>query len=186
MLRACVFCGERPTTREHVWPGWLRRKLDIRENLPHTHLFEAGGELIEELGWEAEPYKLVANAVCGRCSGGWMSTLEQRAQALLEAMIEGRGRELHRDGQRRLAGWALLKAMMFDQASRAEARGIFPSYYAHLFEHGYPPPEARVWISSYSGEIVSFTSFAAAEVSADGQEVTGRQNVFVRTFSIGP
>ncbi len=185
MARACVFCGAAPTTGEHVWPDWIRRKLAIDEVLQHTRLLEQQGE-IDRFVFDAQPFKLRVNVVCAECNNGWMARLEESAKCLLEGMIEGRGRELHPLGQKQLASWALLKAMMFDQASPAEARVVFPSLYGDLFEHKQPPDASvGVWLSAYGGDLVGFSALAALEATAGDQPDPGEHNVFVRTFSMG-
>jgi hypothetical protein len=186
LTRTCVFCGAAPTTGEHVWPDWLRRKLAVEEILPHTQLFEHHGEVVDEISYEARPYRIRANAVCASCNNGWMSGLEESAKAILEGMIDGRARLLHSGGQTTLASWALLKAMMFDRAVPAESRAIFPGLYAHLFEHRVPPRDGvRVWLAAGGAEADPFSAFAALEASAPGEARPAERNVFVRTFSVG-
>lgn len=187
MVRTCIFCGGRPTTREHVWPEWLRRKLGGEETMRHTALLERGGEVAEQWAFDDRPYKLTAKVVCAECNGGWMSQLEEAAKAILAGMIERRGRELHAGGQAELAKWALLKAIIFDQASAREARVLFPGLYSQLYSCGEPPRDGcRIWLATYGGELPGFTAMTALAASAAGQPYLGERNVCVRTFSIGP
>lgn len=186
MPRTCVFCGRSPTTKEHVWPSWLRKHLGIRENLPHTHLIERHGEWSDSFAWNSRPYTLTAKAVCTRCNNEWMSRLEENARRYLIGMTVGRGRQLHREGQQALGTWALLKAMMFDQASPPGARGIFPSFYEYVYQEKAPPPDVWVWLSSYAGTMPGFTAFTAVEVTPRGESDPPDRNVFIRTFNAGP
>lgn len=186
MPRVCVFCGGSPTTREHVWPNWIRRRAAIRESLPHVQVFQRHEREEERRTWSDEPYKLTTRAVCAGCNNGWMAQLEEKAQSLLGGMLEGRGRELHRDGQRTLAAWALKTAMMFDQASPQDARAIPVEHYRWLMDHGEPPEGVWIWIASYDANMPGTSKVLAAEVTAPGQDDPSERNVVVRTFSVGP
>jgi len=171
---------------EHVWPDWLRKHLGVREAFDHTHLIERHGAVSDSLKWNAKPFTMGANAVCAKCNNGWMSQLEQATKVLLLGMVDGRGRELHRGGQHNLAVWALLKTMIFDQASPQDSRAVFPSFYEYLFKTTELPPGVWIWLSSYIGEMPGFTSFAAMEVTPRGEADPPDRNVFIRTFSLGP
>jgi hypothetical protein len=132
MARSCVFCGGAPVTKEHVWPDWMRRRENIREARAHRQMFEHHGQVKEDRGWEGQPFQMTVRAVCRECNNGWMYDLEGKAEALLSPMLDGRGRELHRGGQRQLAAWALKTALMFDQASAPDSRAFPPGHYRHL------------------------------------------------------
>jgi hypothetical protein len=187
MARSCIFCGAGPTTREHVWPDWLRRKLGIEEAVRHTSLVERGGKVAEEWVFNDRPYKLTAKVVCAECNGGWMAQREEAAKSILDGMFDGRGRELHASGQGQLAGWALLKAIIFDQAAPADTRVLFPGLYTELYRRGEPPRDGcRIWIAAYGGEMLGFTGMTALATSTAGQSYSGERNVCVRTFSMGP
>jgi hypothetical protein len=185
--RSCIFCGARPLTREHVWPDWMRRKLATEETMHHTGLLEQHGEVSKILDFDDRPYKQTANAVCAGCNGGWMSRLEEGAKSYLDGMIEGRGRELHAGGQAELASWALLKAIIFDQASPKGAQALFPDLYSGLYGSAEPPGRGcKIWLGAYGGELPGFTAMTALAVATDNRPYTGERNVWVRTFSTGP
>jgi hypothetical protein len=157
------------------------------ETLHHTSTHEEHGQITTLLDFDDRPFKLTANVVCAGCNGGWMSRLEVAAKSYLDGMLEGRGRELHAGGQADLARWALLKAIIFDQAAPPQARVMFRPLYAGLYDNG-DPPEAgcRVWLSAYGGELPGFTALTALAASTEGQVYTAERNVCVRTFSLGP
>lgn len=184
--RSCIFCGARPTTREHVWPDWLRRRLGEEETMGHTGLLELGGEVSELFSYDDKPYKTTANVVCAACNNGWMSRGEEAARPYLAGMVEGRGRELHAGGQAELARWALLKAIIFDHAAPKEGRSVNPALAAYLHRHGEPPPGCWVWMGAYGGELPGFAAMTALAVGTDQDPYTGERNVWVRTFSLGP
>jgi uncharacterized protein (UPF0548 family) len=186
MARSCIFCGAQPTTREHAWPDWLRRKLATEEAVRHTNLLEQGGDVTELRAFDDRPYKVTAKVVCEKCNGGWMGRLEDGAKSILSGMVDGRGRELHAGGQSQLSSWALLKAIIFDQAAPIETRVLFPEFYAELFSRGRPPRDGcRIYLGAYGGEMLGFTGMTALATSTAGQPYDGERNVCVRTFSMG-
>src|SRR5690349_5445572 len=98
MPRTCVFCGGSPVTKEHVWPDWARRKLASSESFPHYRRLERQGQDPVDKRWLAPAHTMTVSAVCRPCNNGWMSELEARAKELLEPVLDGRGKQLHRDG----------------------------------------------------------------------------------------
>lgn len=187
MARSCIFCGARPTTREHVWPAWLRRRLVSESTMQHTGLLELRGEVTELYSYDDKPYKATANVVCAACNNGWMSRSEEAAKSYLAGMVEGRGRELHEGGQLHLARWALLKAIIFDCAAPRQAQSSNAALVEHLHVHGEPSPAGcRIWMAAYGGELPGFTALTALAVGTDEDAYTGERNVWVRTFSVGP
>src|SRR4051794_130046 len=114
MARICLFCGGTPVTREHLWPDWLRRKVQIAIPFPHHIEEEVDGTPTRDISFEHPPYDQQVRAVCATCNNGWMSHVEETAKPILEPLLEWRGRVLHRRLQRELATWALMKAAVFD------------------------------------------------------------------------
>lgn len=187
MPRRCIFCGAHSTTREHVWPDWLRRKLSVEEAVRHTNVLERGGEVGELRAFDDRPYKLTAKVVCAGCNSGWMGRFEEDAKSILDGMVDRRGRELHAGGQAQLARWALLKAIIFDHAAPADTRILFPGLYTDLYRCGEPPRDGcRIWLAAYGGKMLGFTGMTSLATSTAGQPYAAERNVCVRTFSIGP
>src|ERR1035437_3729482 len=95
--RACVWCGGRPVTAEHVWPQWIAKYVPGTEiRAEHYVVVEAEGEdeAVEFRG-ERVPFTTEANCVCKPCNEGWMAELEHTAEHELHAMIEGKPQVLH-------------------------------------------------------------------------------------------
>jgi hypothetical protein len=185
VARACVFCGDGPVTAEHLWPDWLRRREDIRENRTHTEVLWHRTDEPVRRDYDDHPFKRKARVVCRDCNNTWMSDLEQRAERLLDGMLAGRGRALHQTGQRTLAAWALKSAIMFDQGSPPEARVIPSEHYEALYRTGEPPIGVHVWVGAYDESQTAVVDVVGAEVTAMGQEDPPERNVYVRTFTIG-
>ena len=110
MPDGCIFCGSTPLTKEHLWPDWLRRKVELGQPFEHRIEDEIDGVEARDVTFMTPPFKQVVKAVCGGCNGGWMSAIEAAAKPILLDLIYARGRMLDPDDQRRLATWAFLKA----------------------------------------------------------------------------
>jgi hypothetical protein len=157
MPRQCVFCGGRPTTREHVWPAWARPHIAEAEadTQPHHRWVIQDEHPDVHHKWDQPANSMTANAVCAACNNGWMSRLEQAAQPILESMLGGRGRVLHQSGQRTLAAWALKTAMMIDRTNAAVRRVIATQEYQHLHQVGEPSGQIKIWLASYHGDALT-------------------------------
>ena len=86
-LKTCSFCNQvltgRTKTKEHVWPLWLQRKLNIEKiqyQGNHTDFF--GSQTISTRTQSTN--SLVLGGVCAECNSGWMSDLETKAIPILE------------------------------------------------------------------------------------------------------
>src|ERR1043166_1487280 len=90
--KKCIFCGQAPTTKEDVWPTWLKSYLP--RDLPH---YFASISIINPFGeitstrkkWQGDPRSRRAKCVCARCNNGWMSRLQERAKPLVLALVRG-------------------------------------------------------------------------------------------------
>lgn len=147
--RRCVFCdSDKDLEREHVWPEWLQRMDWVPERVRQHHVTERDDEQLADRRWESPPFSVRVRRVCHDCNHGWMSDLEQAAKPLLVPMIEGRGRALHRDGQRTVATWAVKTAMMFE-FTHTEILVVPQEHHHHVARHREPPPQSIVSLAAY-------------------------------------
>lgn len=97
------------------------------------HFVGDGFALQDPESWAHKPFDLTVKAVCSSCNNGWMARLESDAkEAVFSSAFAGRGRSLHRGGQRTLAAWALKTAMMVEQTNAPTQRGIPRAEYEYL------------------------------------------------------
>lgn len=187
MSRVCLFCGGSPVTKEHVWPAWVRRKVNVTEPMRYEQSLRRADEEMTTHVFQLPVYDLQVRAVCRDCNSGWMARLEDGAREVLDGPLEGRGRAFHETSQRTLAAWALKTAMMLEQTHRDDL-AIPREHYRYLAEHGEPP--AVVWISMAAFTAASelpavYQHFALALVGADGVE-PDEPNAYGKTFTLGP
>jgi hypothetical protein len=186
MARACVFCGATPVTREHLWPDWARKRMAEEGALHHRQILDRQGEARIDREWLKQAYSMTVRVVCATCNSGWMSALENRAKKLSEPILDGRGRELHREGQRTLATWALKTALMIDQSQSRDGHAFPQAVYDHLRAHGQPPLDMRIWMASYGGDRLGFTHLYGMDVDITQAADRGVREIHGATVAFGP
>lgn len=117
----CVFCGatDRKMSKEHVWPKWIRELVpdDVRA-ADHTYVFE-DSERGEFRRVSKQPiFNLTVRGVCEPCNNDWMNRTEESAARYISGILQGRGRQLHKEGQTALARWGLLKGLVAQRSFR--------------------------------------------------------------------
>jgi hypothetical protein len=175
----CVYCGATRTTKEHVWPKWLRKILPDYTKTTYTH--QRGDE--PPRVWEDVAAAITVGVVCGDCNHGWMNDLENAARPLLEPMIAGRRTTLDKPEQRALAAWGIKTAMMLEQTNPATA-SIPASHYAFLHEHKEPPSTTFAWLAATDAK--KYTVFYhghGLDLHIDHQEVPSAEG-YVATIAI--
>lgn len=186
VARACVFCGGTPTTKEHLWPDWGRRLIADAEPLTHYQQVRQDNREPVDRTWTTPPFRWTVNAVCARCNNGWMSQLEERARPMLLPMLQGRGRELHREGQRTLASWALKTSMMFEHTQGPHRRVIPREEYTYLLEHGQPSERIVVWMATYVGTMPGSCRLYGLDADVVQGPDRGRRDMYGATVTFGP
>jgi hypothetical protein len=157
--------------------------------VPHVHQIVRDGQLEAEWTYEKDAYTVTVGVVCKRCNNGWMAQLEESAKPFLDAALQGRGRELHRAGQRTLAAWALKTAMTAGRTQGA-GRGVIPPHdHAYLYEHGEPPTGVRIWMTAYTGAkavAIGLTNGFDMNMNEHPDRDRGWRDVWTATVAFGP
>jgi hypothetical protein len=146
MARACMFCGGRPTTREHVYPRWIRDALPIASARYRTS--DAEGNPL----WEQRTFDIEAKVVCADCNTGWMSDLEAETKPLLaNPMMYGSDLAMSATQQRTIALWAMKTAFVLEAYRKSGVFDHLPEWQARWMprtrtrgESADPPPGISV------------------------------------------
>jgi hypothetical protein len=143
---ACVLCGARRTTNEHVFPRWLERFLpdDRRQRLELTRYGEDGyDKALDKVGLDIR-----VNKVCAACNNGWMSRVEEDSIDVLSPLIAGLDDvvRLSLAEQRQIALWATKTAMMVDQTQAVPL--LTYAQRSRLRTHRAIPGGTRIWIGA--------------------------------------
>lgn len=85
----CWFCGveEAKSTREHVVPLWLQKKLGAESQTIAPFRFEMLTGKLTHARSEYSLNSLMCGQVCAKCNSGWMSKLEVATKIPLMALI---------------------------------------------------------------------------------------------------
>jgi hypothetical protein len=181
----CVFCGGTPVTREHLWPDWLRREVEIRQSFGHRIEQEADGVETRDITFTTPPFNQVVKAVCASCNGGWMSTIEANAKPILQDLSYAKGRTLDPDDQRKLANWASLKACVFDELHPNE-RAVPVEHRQRLYTYKHSPATGvAVWLGTYEALEVGHYAYQALKVGRDSLPDPEEPNIYTVTITAG-
>jgi hypothetical protein len=116
--KRCIFCGGKPTTKEHIWSEWMHPYLPTES--------DARNEVSKVFAQKNSPASLPAvsharpgpvktkriRVVCGMCNNGWMSRLETTVKPIILPLIQGKVCTLDEEGQALLARWIAVKAIV--------------------------------------------------------------------------
>jgi hypothetical protein len=142
----CVFCERSKTSKEHVFPQWLREVIPGEGRILHEWIAPPGSTS-EDRSFTTDLLHFRAKVVCRkRCNGGWMHRLEESARPFLEPMVRGRTCTLYDEGREQVAYWALKTAMMIDCAQEPKHRSVPPADYPALYRAQGVLPSTLVWI----------------------------------------
>jgi hypothetical protein len=150
VTRKCIFCkGEGTLTKEHLWPRWLKKGLQLGPGVKARGIQVAGqiGEDKNWRDWNSELFESTSRRVCRTCNNGWMGNLEGLARPILVPMINGRETVLTPHDQRLVATWAYKTALTLGLAVQFDTDPIPASLYEGLFQSRVPPPACRIWIA---------------------------------------
>lgn len=147
----CIYCGDSPTTREHIWADWLREYIP-KTNVNHT----ASESLINpDLSadrtaklWGGDPRSRRVQIVCGPCNHHWMSDLQTAAKPILIPLILGQSTILDKEKQQILAAWCAMTMISAEYLYPHRATTSVTDR-RWLFKHKLAPRNFRIWIGDY-------------------------------------
>ena len=157
--RRCIFCGNSPTSREHMYPQWVTALLanDPRRFPlgPKEQVIIRGGE--ETHRWATKrPLDFVTRTVCGSCNNGWMSEIEGKAIPYIKPMIEAsQAVTLDQEAQRIVGTWMVLRAMIFRSARNQPIPDAEQEWLTWFYANRTVPPRWIVWIGVYDGLLIA-------------------------------
>jgi hypothetical protein len=180
-VAGCVWCGDTPTTKEHVFPQSLLEVIPGRGRIMHSWM-ASPGRRPETRGWIADTFTFKASVVCqDRCNGGWMARLDERARPFLKPMIRGRNQTLFPEGAQIIAYWALKTVMMIDLAQETKYQTVPETNYSALFAAKDVLPGTSVWLGTCSYGAGALARYRTLYFDFNGTRVGG----FGATLSLG-
>ena len=154
--RQCVFCGGRPLSDGHIWPGWMTETLPAKAPT-HKRQFQVIGEFdpkpeiltLEEKTKQGPVGASKPRNTCLTCNGGWMSRIEDKSKPIVVPLIlEERNFLLDTPCQIVIASLICLISMRVC-LSRKETLETPLSERDALRLNGVPPQNWKIWIGPY-------------------------------------
>ena len=194
-LNICIYCGNDGSSKEHVWPRWIRKHAATVMKVSPAN-FQTYSSTNELLGTEPERrlhkeghsrLSLTIQHPCEDCNTGWMHDLEDAAIPMVKPMIEGRKTRLSDKEIRILRAWATKTALHFLYNGEATWSRPIPPHLARQLYDGrtdYEPlPDVQVWSAVYS----PLRQFVYRQMSALAHEIhpeTHEEHVVLRSVFI--
>jgi hypothetical protein len=167
----CIFCGARPTTREHVWAVWLRPYFP-RDKLNHTSgsaILDANGSVTNKVKrWGGDTHNRQLRVVCKRCNETWMSGLQVAAKPSVIPLVRGEQFLLTEERQHALAAWIAMSVIC---AEYFVPRGVAVSVIDRrfIYRSRSAPDAMRIWIGDFRrGTWVPSWTHSSLRISGDG------------------
>lgn len=142
-MRSCIFCGDRPLSREDAWPLWLTQRFPKNK----VAIMEAQRGKKELQTWHQKGPKLKVKCVCPRCNNGWMSQLEGQVKPFVEELLKPKSTLIDTQQQASLGVWSVKNAMVFEALRDDQPWFYLSSERKTLKETLQPPMETFVWIA---------------------------------------
>ena len=156
----CIFCGSAAKlTGEHIWSRWMRHY--IPKSMPHyrslrvtSHRAQSDFKVFKRRG-DIQDWKV--RCVCEKCNNGWMrASIDEPARPIMVALIDGAQARIMPEDQRKIASWAVLKAMVaeYDAGAYVTTRHMQRKY---LMRRHVPPTKGcpLANIQSFSHDLKS-------------------------------
>jgi hypothetical protein len=174
--RQCIFCGEGPISREHVWAKWMRDYLPTgqgQQAIQETDFTDSTvrtrpGPLTKK--GDARSQKL--KVVCVNCNNGWMSKIQARTKPVLLPLLLGHPKSIAGWDQHSLAVWLTMFGMIYETTIPEYAATINAQRVAFK-EQEEPPEHWMFWCAPFDGKSspaiqTGFRSTDRHPVTADG------------------
>ncbi len=148
--KACIFCGRRNVTKEHIFSQWTHKHMLPRDvGRASSVVGIAYPDRIEyvraKMPGQMRDWQI--KCVCGgndtTCNNGWMRRLDNAADPVMTPLILGQETRLSERDQRIIAAWAVLKAMIADH------NRVHHTQRKQFRRKHWPPAGWTVWIGHY-------------------------------------
>jgi hypothetical protein len=198
--RGCVFCGETPATKEHIFPFWLREAVGGRGAVTHLRLEgrergpAVGDPLTHDHKWAAPEADVAVRTVCAPCNNGWMNDLDRDVEPTIVPLIRNRPQPISDDARTLLAQWStkigLLLEHTRERSHLTRRRSLTPPRsYGEFRRTLLPPPEMTIWMfllhPPFIGTVWRTAPVPVAAYDPDAARLLGAPNGSLTTFAIG-
>lgn len=129
MIHACIYCGKRADSREHIIATQFiellskdKRGISLPVVLAVTLPDGAQRKLIGKITKDGKPTLEYTTRVCSACNSGWMNDIDLNAYPYMSQMIQGKSLILDQAAQLAVATWITKVAV----TARSEPQNPLP------------------------------------------------------------
>lgn len=147
----CIFCNSDNTSREHIFPQWLRARINGPCHKPYDrNTFRRQADSSYKYSSFAKNTQnsvlgVTTKRVCTKCNNGWLSQLETRVIPIYFSLTEEPSVTLPEDKQLTISTWASILAIKWDLTDTATSAHTEEDR-KFIYRNLCPPPNFRVWI----------------------------------------
>lgn len=145
MASHCIFCNASPTTKEHVFPKWLKPYITQPGDVAEMRSTTTDGKTRT---WRGQPFSHTSRAVCARCNNEWMSRLETSVKGPVSSLVQGRKLTLDPFTQIPVASW-VFKTCLVLETTNISGRKLWPEAFRQFRHHKLAPTHAEIWLGAY-------------------------------------
>lgn len=198
--RVCAFCGNAPTTKEHIFPFWLREAVGGGGSATHLRAdgrdpgLAVGEVLTYDHSWSADDVDVVVRVVCASCNSEWMNELDHEVESLIVPLIRSDVLSISDEQRMLLARWATKIGLLLEHTRSTSGltrrRALVPpDAYHEFWRTQLPPPEMRIWMFSmhppFIGTVWRTAPVPVASFDLDAARAIRAPNGSLTTFAMG-
>ncbi len=192
----CIFCGNKPLTKEHIWGQWITEYVSRTTNkyaFGHVVAHKKPEDNIERSSLRAgDPIGANVRVVCGPCNNEWMSQLQEKAKPHLIPLFKGETVWLKKSDQAAIADWIIMATMTAEYIQRDPSMIAISQTDRNKFFERKPLANWKVWIAPFQRKhwigqwvhtsVPIYPSEDVPPLTSDGRPRPNAQNT---TFVIG-
>lgn len=149
----CAYCGaSAKLTKEHIWGKWSSKYLGAPTR-GGAHLVRLNTSDVRNGAQHGRgpSRSRTLRIACGKCNGGWMKDINERAKPALIRLARGEWWYLSPYERQSLAAWATLFTMSYEHADLATMATVPAERLRFSIDH-HPPAHWAVGIARYDGD----------------------------------
>lgn len=161
-MSKCIFCPNRASSKEDMFPKWILARVKTREKMTHT--------LEGRPRYETDDQRVLVKCVCKTCNNGWMSRLESKSIPTIGNLLDDISLTLDTDQQKTMALWAAKTTMVAD-AGRRKGSFYTSEEREALKDHSQIPAGTSIWVGRFFGRSLSVITNGSAIRTLHGTAV---------------
>lgn len=146
--KVCIFCGNTPTTGEHVWPKWARDLFPSSSHYAHWAMTGRWSSPIvsrdKNLLRQGSVKGLKVHRLCATCNGAWRGRAESDLKPLLTRLFNGDPIVLTETLQNVLTEYLTAKVLTLDWVDGTPVTDLEISH--AFYAERRPPPGFKLYI----------------------------------------